>query len=115
MFTRSAQRGCRENAQVTKWIKPQPIRLQSNIAGEILFGDGALDGNHDGEEKNDDLDEDDRAVRSPDADDTNIVTPGNFDSHMAAQTSHSNIPVQRLVQSIRQVTRILNDLGTYSI
>jgi len=81
-------------------------RVPRECTGEILFGDGVLDGNHDGEEKNDDLDEDDRAIRSPDADDTNIVTPGNFDSHMAAQTSHSNIPVQRLVQSIRQTKRV---------
>merc|ERR1719342_861047 len=40
---------------------------------------------------------------SPDGD---IVTPGNFDKHMEAQPTHSNIPVQRLVQSVKQTKRV---------
>ena len=33
----------------------------------------------------------------------NIVTPENFGSHLLVEQSQSNIPVQRLVQSVRQV------------
>ena len=55
-------------------------------------------------------DEDGRGPRSPDTFDSNIVTPSNFDSHMAIQTTHSNIPVQRLVQSVRQVRNMFNHL-----
>jgi hypothetical protein len=41
---------------------------------------------------------------SPDADEANVVTPNNFESHLAAQNSTVDyIPVQRLVQSIKQV------------
>jgi hypothetical protein len=41
---------------------------------------------------------------SPDADEANVVTPNNFESHLAAQNSSVDyIPVQRLVQSIKQV------------
>ena len=32
-----------------------------------------------------------------------IVTPENFGSHLLLESSQSNIPVQRLVQSVRQV------------
>ena len=35
----------------------------------------------------------------------NIVTPENFGSHLLVEQSQSNIPVQRLVQSVRQVGR----------
>ena len=38
--------------------------------------------------------------------DGDIVTPGNFDKHMEAQPTHSNIPVQRLVQSVKQTKRV---------
>ena len=34
-----------------------------------------------------------------------IVTPENFGSHLLVEPSQSNIPVQRLVQSVRQVGR----------
>jgi hypothetical protein len=62
--------------------------------------DGYVDSDDRNEEEDD---EDGRGPRSPNMDDSNIVTPSNFDSHMAAQVTHSNIPVQRLVQSVRQV------------
>ena len=48
-------------------------------------------------------------VQSPDCDsDTNIVTPENFGGHMLVHQSQSNIPVQRLVQSVRQTKRTVS-------
>ena len=44
--------------------------------------------------------EEEGETREPDP---NIVTPENFGSHLLAEPSQSNIPVQRLVQSVRQV------------
>ena len=35
----------------------------------------------------------------------NIVTPENFGSHLLVEPSQSNIPVQRLVQSVRHTKR----------
>ena len=58
------------------------------------------------ERNGDESDEEGRNSHSPDADDATVVTPGNFDSHLAAQTTHSNIPVQRLVQSVKQTKRV---------
>ena len=60
----------------------------------------------DQDDKGEDNSDEDATVdtaAAPDSPDTNIVTPDNFDTHMTAHTTHSNIPVQRLVQSIRQV------------
>ena len=55
---------------------------------------------------------------SPDSPDT-VITLDNFDSHMdhiAAQPSASNIPVQRLVQSVRQVMiNIMTELFLLSL
>ena len=71
--------------------------------GEVPSGGGdgtASEGSMDYDDRNgDESDEDGRSSHSPDTDDSTIVTPSNFDSHMAAQTTHSNIPIQRLVQS----------------
>ena len=56
------------------------------------------------EERNDEESDDDRrALISSGPIEENIVTPKNFESHISAQITTSNIPVQRLVQSIRQV------------
>ena len=58
------------------------------------------------DDKGEDNSDEDATVdtAAPDSPDINIVTPDNFDTHMAAHTTQSNIPVQRLVQSIRQVS-----------
>jgi hypothetical protein len=71
----------------------------------IKGGDGtASEGSMDYDDRTgDESDEDGRSSHSPDTDYSIIVNPSNFDSHMAAQTTHSNIPVQRLVQSVKQV------------
>ena len=55
------------------------------------------------EERNgEESDEDNR--HSPEVDDgTPIVTPNNLGEHLTAETTQSNIPVQRLVQSVKQV------------
>jgi len=85
-------------------------RVPRDCTGEVPSegGNGATsEGYNDTDDRNDEeSDEDGRGPRSPDTDDSNIVTPSNFDSHMAAQTTHSNIPVQRLVQSVRQTKRV---------
>ena len=54
------------------------------------------------EDRNDGDSDEER--HSPEDDGTPIVTPSNFSEHLSAQTTHSNIPVQRLVQSVKQVT-----------
>ena len=75
--------------------------------GEVPSGGGdgtASEGSMDYDDRNGDEGyEDGRNSHSPDTDDSTIVTPSNFDSHMAAQTTHSNSPVQLLVQSVKQV------------
>lgn len=85
-------------------------RVPRDCTGEVPSGggDGATsDGYVDSDDRNEeDDDEDGRGQRYPNMDDSNIVTPSNFDSHMAAQVTHSNIPVQRLVQSVRQTKRV---------
>jgi len=51
--------------------------------------------------------ESDEERHSPEVDDGSpIVTPSNFETHLAAQPTHSNIPVQRLVQSVKQTKRV---------
>ena len=68
------------------------------------MGGAASEGYQDTEDRaEEETEEAGQGGRTQDPDDSNIVTPSNFDSHMAAQTTHSNIPVQRLVQSVRQV------------
>jgi len=94
---------CRYNAH-----KKCSERVPRDCTGEVPCGstDGvASEGSsevddHNGEES----DEEGKAQsHSPEGE---VVTPGNFDSHMAAQSSHSNIPVQRLVQSVKQTKRV---------
>jgi len=51
-------------------------------------------------------DEEGRQSNTPEDDGTPIVTPDNFESHLAAQITQSNIPVQRLVQSVKQTKRV---------
>ena len=85
--------------------------------GEVPSGGGdgtTSEGSMDYDDRNgDESDEEGRNSHSPDTDESTIVTPSNFDTHMAAQTTHSNIPVQRLVQSVKQVGRkSLNMLNT---
>jgi len=68
--------------------------------------DGATpEGSSEGDEHNGEESDEEGKVQShsPDGD---IVTPGNFDKHMEAQPTHSNIPVQRLVQSVKQTKRV---------
>ena len=70
---------------------------------DVLDG-AASEGSADYDDRNgEESDEDMR--HSPDVDDGSpIVTPSNFESHLQAQATQSNIPVQRLVQSVKQVT-----------
>ena len=59
------------------------------------------------DERNGEDEDEEEMRRSPAEDaDTEIVTPSNLGEHLehaAAQPTHSNIPVQRLVQSVKQV------------
>ena len=74
------------------------------ISGEVPCGaDGTVsEGSSEMDDQRDEDSDEEGKAHSPDG---AIVTPGNFDSHMAAQTTHSNIPVQRLVQSVKQVRK----------
>jgi len=96
---------CRYNAH-----KKCSERVPRDCTGEVPSGGGdgtTSEGSMDYDERNgDESDEEGRNSHSPDADDATVVTPGNFDSHLAAQTTHSNIPVQRLVQSVKQTKRV---------
>jgi len=96
---------CRYNAH-----KKCSERVPRDCTGEVPSGGGdgtASEGSMDYDDRNgDESDEDGRSSHSPDTDESTIVTPSNFDSHMAAQTTHSNIPVQRLVQSVKQTKRV---------
>jgi len=77
-------------------------RVPRECTGEVPSESSLEVEDRNGEES----DDEGRGPKSPDMFDPNIVTPSNFDSHMAAQPTHSNIPVQRLVQSVRQTKRI---------
>ena len=61
------------------------------------------------DERNGEDEDEEEMRRSPAEDaDTEIVTPSNLGEHLehaAAQPTHSNIPVQRLVQSVKQVSK----------
>jgi len=87
---------CRYNAH-----KKCSERVARDCTGEVPEGSVELD-DRNGEESEDDC----KGSNSPDLTDDNVVTPNNFDSHMAAQSSSSNIPVQRLVQSVKQTKRV---------
>jgi len=96
---------CRYNAH-----KKCSERVPRDCTGEVPCGstDGVVSegssevDDHIGE----DSDEEGNKANANSIDSRDIVTPGNFDSHMAAQTTHSNIPVQRLVQSVKQTKRV---------
>merc|ERR1719167_759365 len=96
---------CRYNAH-----KKCSERVPRDCTGEVPSGGGdgtTSEGSMDYDERNgEESDEEGRNSHSPDADDNTVVTPGNFDSHLAAQTTHSNIPVQRLVQIVKQTKRV---------
>lgn len=95
---------CRYNAH-----KKCSERVPKDCTGEVpCGGDGALsEGSSEVDDHNgEDSDEEDGKVHRHSPDGGDIVTPSNFDSHMAAQVTHSNIPVQRLVQSVKQTKRV---------
>jgi hypothetical protein len=76
--------------------------------------DGATtEGSSEGDDHNGEESDEEGKVHSH-SPDGEIVTPGNFDSHMAAATTHSNIPVQRLVQSVKQVGNCTSNVYTVS-
>ena len=85
-------------------------RVPNNCTGEVPTDglDGvASEGCNGYDERNgEESDEEGRTSHTPEDDGTPIVTPDNFESHMAAQTTQSNIPVQRLVQSVKQTKRV---------
>ena len=64
---------------------------------------GELPSGTETEEKRDASDDEQPALNFGD---DQIVTPENFGAHMLIQQSQSNIPVQRLVQSVRQTKRV---------
>ena len=88
------------------------ILKKTSSAGEVPSGNGdsaPSDGSAEFEDRNGDESDEEQRSRdspsraSPDVEE-NIVTPGNFDDHMGAEMSQSNIPVQRLVQSVKQAS-----------
>ena len=96
---------CRYNAH-----KKCAERVPRDCTGELptegadsAAGEGSADYDERNGEESDE--EGGRVSHSPD-DDGTMVTPGNFDTHLAAQPTHSNIPVQRLVQSVKQTKRV---------
>ena len=97
MFTKNVLSESQENVQVLQ--RKQGDYFNFYFTGEVPSESSLEVEDRNGEES----DDEGRGPKSPDMFDPNIVTPSNFDSHMAAQPTHSNIPVQRLVQSVRQV------------
>jgi len=94
---------CRYNAH-----KKCSERVPRDCTGEVPCGstDGIVsEGSSEVDDHNGEDSDDEGKVQS-NSPEGEIVTPGNFDLHMAAQTSHSNIPVQRLVQSVKQTKRV---------
>ena len=81
-------------------------RVPRDCTGEVPIGsEGEGLGSQEFDDRTEEeSDEESRIMLSPDSPDT-VITLDNFDSHMAAQPSASNIPVQRLVQSVRQVLK----------
>ena len=89
---------CRYNAH-----KKCSERVPRDCTGEIPTDEGIVsEGSMEEERNGEESDEDNR--HSPEVDDgTPIVTPNNLGEHLTAETTQSNIPVQRLVQSVKQV------------
>ena len=80
-------------------------RVPNNCTGEVPTG--GLDGvAGEGSNGYDEREESEEEGGPPEDDGTPIVTPENFESHLAAQPTQSNIPVQRLVQSVKQTKRV---------
>ena len=98
---------CRYNAH-KKCAERVPNDCTGVLPSEGLDGEASEESN-DFEDRNGA--ESDEERQSPEVDDGSpIVTPSNFESHLAAQPTHSNIPVQRLVQSVKQVPGQLSDV-----
>ena len=95
---------CRYNAH-KKCAERVPNDCTGVLPSEANDGEASEESN-DFEDRNGA--ESDEERHSPEVDDGSpIVTPSNFETHLAAQPTHSNIPVQRLVQSVKQVrTRV---------
>merc|ERR1711971_875028 len=94
---------CRYNAH-KKCAERVPNDCTGVLPSEGLDGEASEESN-DFEDRNGG--ESDEERQSPEVDDGSpIVTPSNFESHLAAQPTHSNIPVQRLVQSVKQTKRV---------
>jgi len=95
---------CRYNAH-----KKCSERVPKDCTGEVPDPgppDGATpEGSSEGDEHNGEESDEEGKIQSH-SPDGEIVTPGNFDKHMEAQPTHSNIPVQRLVQSVKQTKRV---------
>merc|ERR1719445_458615 len=85
-------------------------RVPNNCTGEVptqgLDGVAGEGSNGFDDRAGEESDEEGGQSQSPEDDGTPIVTPDNFESHLAAQTTQSNIPVQRLVQSVKQTKRV---------
>jgi len=92
---------CRYNAH-----KKCSERVPRDCTGEVPCGSdggGTSECSSEVDDHNGDDSDEEGLVKSPD---DSVVTPGNFDSHLAANSTQSNIPVQRLVQSVKQTKRV---------
>ncbi|XP_023333340.1 serine/threonine-protein kinase D3 isoform X2 [Eurytemora carolleeae] len=98
---------CRFNAH-----KRCSEKVPRDCTGEVPDGsvDGAVsEGSVELEERfgEDSEGEDAKSRGSPDTEEGTVVTPSNFESHLATQGSSADyIPVQRLVQSIKHTKRV---------
>jgi len=99
---------CRYNAH-----KKCAERVPNDCSGELPTEslDGSVnESSAEYDERNGEDEDEEEMRRSPAEDaDTEIVTPSNLGEHLehaAAQPTHSNIPVQRLVQSVKQTKRV---------
>merc|ERR1711971_914608 len=94
---------CRYNAH-KKCAERVPNDCTGVLPSEGLDGEASEESNDFDEHNGGESDEE---RQPPEVDDGSpIVTPSNFESHLAAQPTHSNIPVQRLVQSVKQTKRV---------
>ena len=92
---------CRYNAH-KKCAERVPNDCTGVLPSEGVDGEASEESN-DFDDRNG-AESDEEMRNSPEVDDASpIVTPSNFENHLAAQHTQSNIPVQRLVQSVKQV------------
>merc|ERR1711971_1103752 len=107
MFKQGVQcKDCRFNAH-----KKCSERAPGDCTGEVPFCPGEVvtsDGPGDFDDHGDESDDDGHSGESPEMDESSVVTPLNFEAHITAQSTISNIPVQRLVQSVKQTKRVGN-------